>query len=268
MRALDRPAKRLVARSFGMAATTYDAVAGLQRSVGNGLLAKLAPSVRPRRVLDVGAGTGYFSLALAHRFPEAQVLALDIAEGMLRQARQRFPGACIVADAEALPLASASVDILFCNLAIQWSSCLRTTFAEFRRVLRPGGQLLFSTLGSGTLRELREAWAEVDGHTHVNEFADIAMVASCLEAAGWPCADLHGECRRLDYPDVMSLMRELKRLGARNLTPDRPRHLTGKSTLARMVAAYPVSQAGDRAEVVASFEVIAGSIWLREAIPA
>ena len=119
------PDKRQVAASFSRAAATYDAVAELQRGVGDSLLARLPAELAVRRWLDLGCGTGHFSRALARRFAEAEGLAVDIAEGMLRHARehggaQHFIGG----DAERLPLRGECCDLLFSSLAIQWCADL------------------------------------------------------------------------------------------------------------------------------------------------
>jgi malonyl-CoA O-methyltransferase len=249
------PSKDLIARSFGRAAANYDAVASLQREIGQQLLgsAPEAHALDIHRVLDVGAGTGFFSAALAERYPEARVIAVDLAEGMLRQAAKRFAGWRVVGDAEALPVASRSVDLVFSNVALQWASSAEAAFQEFHRVLRPGGRLLFTSFGPGTLRELREAWARVDSHTHVNEFIGPDLLRARLCEAGFVGISLHHEPRMLDYPDVFALMRELKSLGARNLNPGRPRHLLGRGALDTLRTTYPQTATGRAA---ASFEVI------------
>lgn len=253
------PAKHLVARSFGAAAASYDAVASLQRSVGRSLLKRGSGQAGIRRILDVGAGTGFCSVLLAEHYPMAEVLALDIAEGMLRQARSRFSGNCVGGDAEALPFASQSLDLVVSNLAIQWCTCSLKAFAEFGRVLRPAGHLLFATFGPKTLWELRHAWASVDTLTHVNEFVATERLHEGLCAAGFDGVHIEAKVRCFDYPDVMSLMRELKGLGARNLTSGRPRHLVGKRALAHMMAAYPRGKPGVDSSIQASFEIIMGS---------
>lgn len=257
-RAVDAgPSKELIARSFGRAAASYDAVASLQREIGQQLLgsAPEAHALDIRRVLDVGAGTGHFSAALAERYPEARVIAVDLAEGMLRQAAKRFAGWRVVGDAECLPVASRSVDLVFSNLALQWASSAGAAFQEFHRVLRPGGLLLFTSFGPGTLRELREAWSQVDAYTHVNEFIAPNALHAMLCEAGFVGISLHQEARSLEYPDVLALMRELKGLGASNLNPGRPRHLLGRGALETLRTAYPLGASG---RATASFEVIEG----------
>lgn len=253
------PAKGLIARSFGAAAYSYDGVASLQRAAGQLLLDQLSQgcgSAGVGRILDVGAGTGFITAALAGSHPAAQVLALDLSEGMLRVARDRFSGACIAGDAEALPLSDHSIDVVFSNMAIQWCPSVEDVFREFGRVLRPGGRLLFTTLGPATLGELRAAWASVDDHTHVNEFTSADEIDRALTRAGFQNRSVKTDISQLEYADVMSLMRGLKQLGAHNLTPGRARHLTGKGMLRRVMDAYPGQRLGR--PVLASFEVVTG----------
>ncbi|WP_134476923.1 methyltransferase domain-containing protein, partial [Pseudomonas aeruginosa] len=169
------PDKRRVAASFSRAAASYDAVAELQRGVGESLLSALPEGFSPRRWVDLGCGTGHFSRALERRFGAAEGLAVDIAEGMLRHARARGGASHFIGgDAERLPLRDGSCDLLFSSLAIQWCADLPAVLAEARRVLRPGGVLAFSSLCVGTLGELRDSWRVVDGFVHVNRFRAFA----------------------------------------------------------------------------------------------
>lgn len=252
------PEKRWVRRSFSRAALDYDKVAVLQRQVAEQLLAQLQglPSA-PKAILDVGAGTGYCTARLAEMFPGADLLALDIAEGMLRTLHEkpdlRGRARRVCGDAECLPLKDASVDLVFSNLAVQWCADLPSALAEFRRVLRPGGRVLFSSFGAATLRELRDAWAQADAYTHVNAFASRESVEAALVASG--CGGwVRSEQRLLSYRGVDALLRELKSLGAHNVTANRPRHLTGKGVFRKMLEAYAIAMAGG--SVMASFEII------------
>jgi malonyl-CoA O-methyltransferase len=253
-----------VRRSFGRSASAYDAAAVLQKKVREELLGRLdLVRLEPAAVLDLGAGTGHASLALKRRYPASRVVALDLAEGMLKLARRRqtllrrFARVC--ADATALPLRDASVDMVFSNLMLQWCNDPDTVLRECRRVLRPGGLLTFATLGPDTLIELRRAWAAADGHVHVNRFIDMHDLGDALVRSGLAEPVMDVERFTLTYADVRDLMRDLKTIGARNANSGRPRGLTGKGGLARMSAAYEEFRREGR--LPATYEVVYGQAW-------
>lgn len=233
--------KSAVADSFSRAATRYDSVAQLQRDVGNELLRELADlPTAPEHVLDLGSGTGYFYPHLRERFPGATYTGLDLAEGMVRHARAHHSAAdnWLVADAEALPLAAGSVDLVFSSLALQWCYRPELLFAELARVLRPGGRCVFTSLGPDTLRELRSAWAAVDEHRHVNRFLPAADLESATARLPGVALRLRTRPYRMEYRQVRELLDELKALGAHNVNRARPSGLTGRRALQGMLRAY------------------------------
>jgi malonyl-CoA O-methyltransferase len=256
---------RHVRRAFGRAAASYEATAVLQREVAARLLERLEflDGRQPARVLDVGAGPGTALDALRRRFPKAELLALDLALPMLQRARRRGgwrrPARAICADAQRLPLADASVDVLFSSLCLQWVPDLPVALAEFRRVLRPDGLLLFASFGPDTLVELREAFAAVDEAAHVSRFAPIQAVGDALLQQGFRDPVLDQEQFTLTYPDVPALMRELRAIGATHAAADRRRTLTGRARMQRMFAAYePLRRDG---VLPSTWEVIYAHAW-------
>lgn len=256
---------RHVRRAFGRAAPSYSAHAVLQREVEQRLLERLDYlTTAPARVLDVGCGPGRAALAMRGRWTTARVIALDLALPMLRLIRPGWlrPLVRVNADARALPLADASVDLVFSNLAVQWIDDLPALFDEFRRVLRPGGYLALSTFGPDTLHELRAAWSEVDRAPHVSGFADIARIGDALMQAGFRDPVLDGEHFTLTYSDAQALMRELKAIGATNADSRRPRGLTGRAALRRVGEAYERHRADD--VLPATYEVIYAHAWAPE----
>jgi malonyl-CoA O-methyltransferase len=250
--------------SFDRASASYESAAGLQARVAAELLERLAVfAFEPRVVLDLGAGTGRVTRELKRRYRRALVIALDLAPGMLREARRhqqwwrRFERVC--ADALRLPLADASVDIVFSSLMLQWCQPLDTALAECRRVLKPDGFFAFSTFGADTLHELRDAWACADGYNHVNHFVDVHEVGDALVRAGLMEPVLDVDRVEVGYPDALSLMRDLKAIGAHNVTAGRPRALVGRARLKRMQDAYEAFRRDDR--LPATYEVIYGASW-------
>lgn len=249
-----------VRRAFSRAAPAYDAIATLQHQVEAELLDRLELlKDAPQRILDVGAGPGRASAAMRKRFPKSEVIALDLALPMLREAKSRAgwwkPFRRVCGDARALPIADQGVDLIFSSLCLQWCEDLEAVFDEFRRVLRPGGWLLCSTFGPDTLTELRQSWAAVDDDPHVNVFIDMHDVGDRLLAAGFRDPMLDVEQYELRYSDPKLLMRELKGIGAGNADAERARGLTGKRKLATLLAAYEGFR-GDDGRYPASYEVV------------
>lgn len=254
---------RWARRSFDRAGASYDAAAVLQREVRGILLQRLElMDIKPRMVVDAGAGTGHASRFLAGRYPKARVIAVDSAFGMLRQARRqrswlrRFGRVC--ADAGQMPFADASVDLILSNLMLQWCDP-DLIFPEFRRVLAPNGLLSFSSFGPDTLRELRSAWSCVDGHEHVNRFVDMHDVGDALIRAGFAAPVLDVDRHTLEYSSVRELMADLKAIGAHNAAAHRPRGLTSPRRLNSMLEAYEQFRRGGR--LPATYEVVFGHAW-------
>lgn len=250
-----------VRRSFARAADTYDAAAVLQREVLARLVERLdAIGVAPAVVLDAGSGTGRGAAALSDRFRHSQVVALDLAEPMAVRSRRRrrwfrrLDAVC--ADAARLPLRSASVDLVFSNLMLQWLGAPDDVFREFVRVLKPGGRLLFTTFGPDTLKELRAAWATVDARVHVNRFMDMHDIGDAALRAGFRDPVMDAERMTVTYGDTMALMRDLKAIGAHNVNEGRPRGLTGPRRMRAMEAAYEVNRHDEK--LPATWEIVFG----------
>jgi malonyl-CoA O-methyltransferase len=258
--------RRAVMRAFNRAAPGYEAAARLQRQVRADLLDRLQFfPLKPAQVLDLGAASCESTRQLHERFPRAQVIAIDIAEAMLRAAPearwpwQRAGFARVCADAAALPLRAQSFDLIFSNLMLHWCDRPQMVFEEFVRVLKPGGLLLFSAFGPDTLSELRAAWAVADEGSHVSLFADMHELGNGLMHAGLAEPVLDVEHHRLHFADARALMRELKLLGAANAASDRARGLTGRHQLDGMLSAY--EGAREQKGLPATFQVISGAAF-------
>lgn len=256
--------RRSVRAAFDRASASYDAAAVLQTQVRTELLDRLELlKVEPQVVLDLGAGTGQATRHLKRRYRRATVIAMDIAPGMLVQARKqtrlfsRFERVC--GDVMRLPFAQASADLIFSSLMLQWCDDLDSALAEIRRVLKPGGFFGFTTFGPDTLRELRTAWSAADSYNHVSRFLDMHDIGDALSRAGFSEPVLDVEHVQLTYADTRGLMQDLKAIGARNATEGRAKGLTGKSRLRRMNEAYESFRKDGR--LPATYEVVYGAAW-------
>ncbi|MFQ5994578.1 MAG: malonyl-ACP O-methyltransferase BioC [Acidiferrobacterales bacterium] len=258
--------KRQARAAFERAATSYDASAVLQREIANRMLDRLDVIRRdPRRVADVGCGTGHCSRALQQRYRRARVFGVDIADPMLDAARSqagwRGRQYFVCGDAEALPIADASVDMIVSNLTLQWCDPDKV-LREFARIIRPGGVVMFSSFGPDTLKELRSAWGSVDDRPHVHSFIDMHDLGDAIIRAGLVDPVMDVEHFTVTYADVMAILRDLKNLGAHNVSRERHRGLTGKSRFARFKSAY---EAQARNGVIpASYEAVYGHAWAPE----
>jgi malonyl-CoA O-methyltransferase len=232
--------KKQVADSFSRAATTYDSVANLQRYVGESLLRSIEKDTAAKVVLDLGCGTGYFTPKLQSAYPEARIVGVDIAEGMLHFSAAHNPHQrnWICADADFLPLATGSVDIVFSNFALQWCNDLPHLFAELHRVLKPGGESVFTSLGPATLHELKAAWKKVDSHVHVNQFRESQQLLACLEQSGFQIVHFDNKIEVMKFENLSELTRSLKHLGAHNLNSGRATGLTGRKKIQAFKQAY------------------------------
>jgi malonyl-CoA O-methyltransferase len=256
-----------VRRSFDRAAKTYDAAAVLHKEVRANLLERLQlTALAPRVVLDAGAGTAHASRVLKRRYPKALVIALDSSMGMLKAARAQAswlrPFRRVCADAELLPLADASVDLIVSNLMLQWCNP-DAVFAEFRRVLAPQGLLAFSTLGPDTLRELRSAWRRADLGTHVQTFIDMHDLGDALVRNGFVAPVLDVERLTLEYQQVQQMAADLKATGAHNASTDRAKGLTGPRKYAAMRREYESFRREGR--LPATYEVVFAHAWVPQA---
>ena len=171
----------------------------------------------------------------------------------------------VCADMTRIPLRDHCVDLLYCGISLHWVCDVSALFTEFRRVLRAGGLLMFTTTGPDTLKELRAAWAAVDNRNHVNRFADLHTLGDAMLAAGFkdPVTDM--EYLTLTYDDPMDVLRDLRAIGADTiLSDDHHKGLTSPGRLKAMLSAYQAMQVGGK--VPSTWEVIYGSAWMGEAL--
>lgn len=255
---------RQVRQHFSLHAGEYDCYALVQKRVVAGLIARLPDDLSPYHLaLDIGTGTGDLAHKLQERAPALPLLVTDIAHAMTCTAATRLASvAAFDAEAEALPLRSASLGLVLSASMYQWVNDLPRAFTEVQRILQPGGLFAFALFGAGTLAELRTAHSAAlaeEGHaasSHMQRFPGEEAVAAALKTAG-----LTGQLESLDdqeeHPDVPHLLRSLKRIGAQNAASNRPTGLSGRKTTERMMAIYK-ERYGGNGSIPATYQVIYG----------
>lgn len=235
---MHRPPKARIRQSFERAAPTYDSAAEIQRHICLQLVATLpatfAPTPAPARLLDAGCGTGYALGLLLKRFPTAQATALDLSPAMLRHIAT--PCRQVVGDLEHLPLASASMDLYWSSLAVQWCELPRA-LAEAHRVLAAHGRIALASLGPQTFHELRHAFADVDEHQHTLGFHTTEEISHLAHAAGFVAVDVQNSTKIAHYADFKTLLKAVKAIGANQLGAGRRTSLMSRATFMRAAAA-------------------------------
>ncbi|MGH9137802.1 MAG: class I SAM-dependent methyltransferase [Acidimicrobiales bacterium] len=153
------------------------------RPVQDQVMAELA-TLRPDRVADIGCGTGQLAARVASELKPAEVYGVDLAEGMLDQARARSGAVTwLHGPAEHLPLADASVDAVTSTEAFHWFQ-QDAALAEFRRVLAPGGHVVIGLLNPLTRlgSRLLDVQTVAAGGGHWPDFREMR---SLVEGAGF-----------------------------------------------------------------------------------
>jgi malonyl-CoA O-methyltransferase len=257
-----------VKTAFDLHATEYDLHASVQKRI----VARIAGLLRewpgtPRRVLDIGSGTGMLLKELAGIYPAVELIGLDLAFGMSNSARAHLaahPAArLLTGEAEALPFGNNIFDLVVSTSTFQWLESLDRVFAEVFRVLTPGGRFVFALFGGQTLFELRAsyraAW-EMSGQgpeARTHTFHGVKDVEAVLGRSCFTNASVSAELEVEHHPDVPALLRSLRRIGAGNAAPAGSRGLAGRRVMLDMMDIYS-REYGVDGLVPATYEVIYG----------
>ncbi|CAG0944263.1 malonyl-CoA O-methyltransferase [Gammaproteobacteria bacterium] len=253
------PDRKAVARAFRKVAAGYAAADFMHAEIRARLLERLdLVSLQPATILDLGAGPPEATAALAARYPQAHLLAIDLVPAMPGAAAQPWDRIC--ADAAALPFASQSVDLVVAGMLLHWCEDPDAVLAEVRRVLRVPGLLLLTTLGPQTLRELRSAWGQVDQQTHTLSFTDMHNLGDALIRAGFAEPVVDAENLTVTYRDAGRLVADLRGVGASDLGPRRRRSLTAPGRWRAMLQALEAGRSHD-GNLHATLEVLYGQAW-------
>ncbi len=235
----------------------------LVREVADRLADRLS-DVRRRfpLALDLGCRDGLMASVLAGRGGIETLLQLDLSPGMAAAARAAGP--VLVGDEEQLPFGPGSLDLVVSCLNLHWVNDLPGTLAQIRYALKPDGLFLAALFGGGTLGKLRQALLEGESAVRggvsprVPPFVELRDAGALLQRAGFALPVADGDRIPVDWPDPLSLMRDLARMGEANVLVERPRHFTGSGTLLAAAERYPRRADG---RVVADFEIVYLTAW-------
>jgi malonyl-CoA O-methyltransferase len=215
---IQEPLKSRIERSFTRASLTYDAHAALQTELAERLMARLAGKSFGR-ILEIGCGTGCYTLMLSEAFKGADIKAIDISSAMIEEARKKFKDPRInfhVADGEGLPaFITGPFNLITANSVFHWFNDLAGALKKYKDLLGPEGTILFSAFGPETLRELKTVLEEAFGHEifiPAAAFLDHPMLKDMMSRLfGRITVNEFVICR--EYKDMLSLLRSLKATG-------------------------------------------------------
>ncbi|MFC4077594.1 malonyl-ACP O-methyltransferase BioC [Salinithrix halophila] len=215
-----------VMRRFSRSSATYDQNAAIQRKMGLELLEAVRPAAgKVRRILEIGCGTGFLTEALRRMFASAELLAVDMAPGMVEAARARvgeYSGVTfLVGDAEEVNWAEkGSFDLIISNATVQWFARPETTLRHLAEALEPGGLAAVSTFGPGTFgelhtlfREVEEAWG-ISPSRHGLTLRGKEHWERLLREAGLVAGGSHAHPYRFTYGDCRGFLRSVRGMGA------------------------------------------------------
>jgi malonyl-CoA O-methyltransferase len=219
-----------LASNFNRHAGDYDHYAGVQRLMAQQLLRQIQASGQQfNRILEIGCGTGYFTDLLRQAWPQARIIALDLAPASLQSARRRLGNDSkihwIAADGE--QLIPGTFDLITSNSVFQWFSQPDRTCRRFWEHLLPGGWLAFTTLGPQTFQELSASLARAGQEfPHLatptipaSRFADSADWGNFLLTAQFSSIDIQRHVEIATYPRPLDFLQALSRMGTANPHP-------------------------------------------------
>jgi NADH dehydrogenase [ubiquinone] 1 alpha subcomplex assembly factor 5 len=237
----------------------------------NGLAAEAAQRLAERLdevtrrfpvALDLGCGAGSLRRALGSKGGVELLVSADAALACAAAA----PAPHLVAEAEALPFAAHSFDLVASSLALHWVNDLPGALLQLRHALKPDGLLLANLWGGETLAELRRALIEAESELEqgagprVSPFADLRDLGALLQRADFalPVVD----CDRIEvtYPDALALMRDLRAMGESNAVVERRKGFSRRATLAAAAARYAALY-GASGRIPATFELVTLTAW-------
>lgn len=230
--------KQRISDAFGAAAGHYDDHAGPQR-LAAALVADLAQRQKPdgvKRILEIGCGTGFLTRDIQARWPGAELVVTDLSPDMLARAAKGglVAGTFLTMDGEAPIFEGEWFDLILSSLAFQWFDDLEGAIARLAALLRPGGSLIFSTMGQGSFARWRAAHDASGAAAGIPAYPSLETLRSML--ARFEDGFAFDEDYALACGGAKGLIAHLKGIGA--VVPGEGRKPLLPKDLRRVMAAF------------------------------
>lgn len=210
--------KKIIARNFSKCASVYDRYADMQKKAALVILGGIRDD-NFSNVLEIGCGTGNYTLLLRKKFSRARITALDIsgkmvavAQGKLRNKGVDF----IVGDGESVNFPEGAFDLITSNACFQWFEVLENTLERYRAMLKSSGLLAFSIFGPMTFWELSASLESLMRNTDIaaRKFIDKDRMKNILDG-NFNNVSVKEAVYKESFACLSALLNKIKHTGAR-----------------------------------------------------
>jgi malonyl-CoA O-methyltransferase len=245
--------KQSLMKRFSASALEYDQYAMVQKKMAKRVVKEAIKGGEKREnlnILEIGCGTGYLTGILLDKLESPNIVALDIAPGMIAESKKKFEKSGIEFRCEDIETAKLEekYDLIVSNATFQWLNDLESTVAKLIGCLREGGKIVFSTFGEGTFKELYDSFEKASLESGVSSesrlgqtFYSLTELKQVLEesarATDTDCGiEVYEEMEYERFKSAKEFLCSIKKIGANN--SNRGLRLKRPKVIKRMIELY------------------------------
>lgn len=203
--------KEIIANNFGRRPDVYDRMASIQRDCAE-TLAGFLPDMDKPDILEIGCGTGFMTEEIVKKYPDASFLITDLSPTMVEYTKTKFDNPNLsfdIMDGEN-PNTDRKFDLIVSNMVFQWFENPIAGIEALKKLLKPGGKIFFTSLGTNSFIEWRRTLKKLNLPEGVNTGAVLP-------------GQIHEEERFIYYPSTLCFLKSVKAIGAHHPKEGYPR---------------------------------------------